>query len=50
MGKPKTNKRSRTLIESIAKLNVVLLNKYTVSIFNKGSSSSIIDLTFASQN
>ena len=42
--------RGPSLIESIAKLNVVLLNKYTVSIFNKGSSSSIIDLTFASQN
>ena len=47
-GSQKTNKRGRILLESIAKLNVVLLNKYTVSTFNKGSSSSIIDLTFIS--
>ena len=39
----KTEISSYLILESITKLNVVLLNKGT---FNKGSSNPIIDLTF----
>ena len=47
-GSTKTNRRGRVLLESIAKLNVVLLNDGIESTFEKGEARSFIDLTFVS--
>lgn len=47
-GSSTTNERGQALIEALSSLDLVLLNSGNVSTFRKGTSSSIIDLTFIS--
>lgn len=45
-----TNRRGATLLDAFAPLNVVLLNSGTEPTFAKGGTSSMVDLTFASES
>lgn len=49
-GCPRTNARGRILLESLAALNVVLMNRESEQTFRRGDSGSVIDLAFASYN
>ncbi|KAH8249814.1 hypothetical protein KR032_011010 [Drosophila birchii] len=46
-GSPQTNARGRAVLESIASLDVVLLNEGSRHTFSRAGAGSVIDLTFA---
>ena len=47
-GSRETNARGRSLLDTFAQLDVVLANEGCVNTFQKGGSTSIVDLTFVS--
>lgn len=49
-GSKRTNKRGKSLLESFAALDLVLLNQGNQPTYSKGEASSIIDLTFVTSN